>query len=251
MIPAASVAATRPEPEAPTSLLRSRRSPWSDYLEALLIAVIFATFARTYVVQAFKIPSSSMEDNLLVGDHILVNKFVFGSFPSGRGFMPARAVRIGDIVVFRFPHEPSRDFIKRCIGRGGDRVEIRDKVVFVNDHALQESAYVVHRDPRIYPRSIFLSEEYRKRDNFGPITVPEGEFFFLGDNRDDSNDSRFWGTVPRDLVRGRALLVYWSFDSGYQGSDWPGYFARMRELAEVVVKFPTRTRWRRTLQPIR
>jgi signal peptidase I len=251
MAPAASNAAPPPELEAPTMLSRPRRSSGWDYLEALLIAVIFATFARTYVVQAFKIPSSSMEDNLLIGDHILVNKFVFGPQGSGRGPLPARAVRNGDIVVFRFPQEPTRDFIKRCIGIGGDRVEIRDKVVFVNDVPLDEAGYIVHRDPRIYPRSIFLSEEYRKRDNFGPITVPPGEFFFLGDNRDDSNDSRFWGTVPRRFVKGRALLVYWSFESGYRGSEWQGYLARFRELAEVVVKFPTRTRWDRTLRPIR
>lgn len=230
---------------------RGRRSAWSDYLEALLIAVIFATFARTYVVQAFKIPSSSMEENLLIGDHILVNKFVFGPFGALESVLPGRSVQLGDIAVFRFPEEPSRDFIKRCIGTGGDRIEIRDKTVFVNGEALDESAYVVHRDPRVYPRSIFLSEEYRKRDNFGPITVPPGELFFLGDNRDESNDSRFWGTVPSELVTGRALLVYWSFDSGYQGAEWPGYLARARQLLEVVVKFPSRTRWRRTLRPIR
>lgn len=227
------------------------RSAWRDYLEALLIAVVFATFARTFVLQAFKIPSSSMEENLLVGDHILVNKFVFGPGSFGHNLYPTRSVRLGDIVVFRFPDDPRRDFIKRCMGVAGDRVEIRDKVVFVNDKPLEESGYVVHRDSRTYPRSIFLSEEYRKRDNFGPITVPDGELFFLGDNRDDSHDSRFWGTVPRELVKGRALLIYWSFDAGYASTGWPGYGPRLRQLLEVVVKFPSRTRWRRSFRLIR
>lgn len=248
---AAPPTAKQQELAASPVVLRCGRSPWRDYLEALLIAVVFATFARTYVVQAFKIPSSSMEENLLVGDHILVNKFVFGPGSFGRDLLPGRNVRLGDITVFRFPDEPSRDFIKRCMGVGGDRVEIRDKVVFVNDEPLDESGYVVHRDSRIYPRSIFLSEEYRKRDNFGPITVPDGELFFLGDNRDDSHDSRFWGTVPQEFVKGRALLVYWSFDAGYASTGWPGYWPRLRQLLEVVVKFPSRTRWRRSLRPIR
>ena len=234
-------------PKAP----RFHRPPWRDYFEALLIAVVFATFARTFTLQAFKIPSSSMEENLLVGDHILVNKFVFGPSSLGRYVLPSRGIRLGDVAVFRFPDEPSRDFIKRCIGVGGDRVEIRDKVVFVNDEPLDESGYVVHRDSRVYPRSIFLSEEYRKRDNFGPITVPDRELFFLGDNRDDSHDSRFWGTVPREFVKGRALLVYWSFDAGYTSSDWPGYWMRLRQLLEVAIKFPSQTRWRRSLHLIR
>jgi signal peptidase I len=224
---------------------------WRDYLEALLIAVVFATFARSFVFQAFKIPSASMEENLLVGDHILVNKFIYGPTSLEGGLVPARAVRRGDIAVFRFPDDPARDFIKRCVGIPGDRIEIRDKVVFVNGEPLDESAYVFHSDPRIYPRSIFLSEDYRRRDNFGPTTVPEGELFFLGDNRDDSHDSRFWGTVPQELVKGRALIVYWSFDAGHETSDWPGYWPRLRQLAEVALKFPSRTRWRRSLRLIR
>ncbi|MCP4200382.1 MAG: signal peptidase I [bacterium] len=245
-------AAPRTPVDAPPPATTPRaKHPWSDYLEALLIAVIFATFARSFVLQAFKIPSSSMEENLLVGDHILVNKFIYGPTYLEGGLLPAREVRPGDITVFRFPEEPTRDFIKRCIGVAGDRIEIRDKVVFVNGEPLDESAYVLHRDPRIYPRSIFLSEEYRRRDNFGPITVPEGELFFLGDNRDDSHDSRFWGTVPREFVKGRALIVYWSFDAAHQGTGWPGLGPRLRQLLEVVVKFPARTRWRRSLRLIR
>ncbi len=247
MEPSAPTAATGEHPPPPIR----RRHPWRDYLEALLIAVIFATFARSFVLQAFKIPSASMEENLLVGDHILVNKFVYGPVRLGTKLLPLRGVRRGDIVVFRFPHDPTRDFIKRCVGLPGDRVEIRDKRLFVNDRVVDEGGYVLHRDERTYPRSIFLSEEYRNRDNFGPVRVPEGELFFLGDNRDDSNDSRFWGTVPLKFAKGRALLVYWSFDADEESVAWRGLGHRMRQLAEVVVKFPGRTRWHRSLKLIR
>ena len=234
--------------------MRSRSvSSWRDYLEALLVAVLFATFARTYVVQAFKIPTGSMEENLLVGDHILVNKLIFGAHTSQleQLLLPQRPVRRGDVVVFRFPDDPARDFIKRCIGLPGDVVEIRDKKVVVNGEPLAESGYVFHVDPRTYPSSVFLSDDYRYRDNFGPLTVPAGELFFMGDNRDDSHDSRFWGTVPATLVKGRAVLIYWSFDSSQESSDWPGYLGRLRRLLEVVLRFPVRTRWERSLQPIR
>ena len=229
------------------------RSAWRDYLEALLIAVLLATFARSYVFQAFRIPSTSMEDNLLVGDHIVVNKFVYGPTLSAfeRTLFPNRDLRRGDVVVFRFPDDPTRDFIKRCIALPGDRVELRDKTVIVNGEAQDESGWVFHRDERTYPRSIFLSEEYRYRDNFGPLTVPEDEFFFLGDNRDDSSDSRFWGTVPGRFIKGRAVLVYWSFEGESPSAVWPGLAKRLAQLAEVVVHFPSRTRWQRSLRPIR
>jgi signal peptidase I len=229
------------------------RSHWRDYFEALLVAVIFATFARTYVVQAFKIPSGSMENNLLVGDHILVNKMIYGSRVSGleRFLLPARDVRRGDVVVFRFPEDPSRDFIKRCIALPGDEIEIRNKIVFLNGEAVPESGYVRHSDSRVFPPSVFLSSDYRFRDNFKPFTVPDGELFFMGDNRDDSHDSRFWGTVPLHLVKGRALLVYWSFDASRESATWSGYTGRLRQLAEVVIRFPVRTRWGRTFRLIR
>ena len=234
------------EPEASRSVLR-------EYAEALLVAVILAVFARTYVVQAFKIPTGSMEENLLIGDHILVNKFVYGENASAleRALLPSQPIRRGDVVVFKFPEEPSRDFIKRCIGLPGDQVEIVDKVLFVNGEAVDDEAYTYRTDPRIYPQSVFLHAGLRDRDNFGPVTVPEGQFFFLGDNRDSSNDSRFWGTVPSDYVKGRAFMVYWSFASDLEPIDWPGYKGKVKQLTNVFIRFFTHTRWGRSFKIVR
>lgn len=232
--------------EEPRSLLR-------EYLEALLIAVIFATFARTYAVQAFKIPTGSMEENLLIGDHILVNKFVFGPTAARLGvpLLPTASVRRGDVVVFRYPEDPERDFIKRCIGLPGDVIEISDKVISVNGSQVDDRAYTYRKDPRTYPRSVFLHDSYRDRDNFGPYTVPAGHYFFLGDNRDNSNDSRFWGPVPREFIKGRALLIYWSFESEQEDVEWPGYVGKLRQLAKVFLRFFTDTRWERSFRLVR
>ena len=229
------------------------RSIGREYLEALLIAVIFATFARTYVVQAFKIPTGSMEENLLIGDHILVNKFVYGSqFGEVEGFLlPGRAVRRGDVVVFKYPEDPKRDFIKRCAGLAGDEIQIIDKVLHINGKPVGESGYTFHADERIYPNSVFLAKDFRERDNFGPLVVPEGHLFFLGDNRDNSNDSRFWGPVPESYVKGRAFLVYWSFAAERQQSEWPGYLGRPKQLAQVAFSFFSNTRWDRSFRIVR
>lgn len=230
----------------PRSLLR-------EYLEVLLITLIFAVFARTYVVQAFKIPTGSMEENLLVGDHILVNKFVYGAslFPLEGALLPTHRVRRGDVVVFKYPDDPTRDFIKRCIGLPGDEIEIVDKTIFVNGLKLEDQGYTYRTDPRNYPSSVFLHESYRDRDNYGPETVPEGHFFFMGDNRDNSNDSRFWGPVPADHVKGRAFLIYWSFEDARQSAGWPGYQGRAKQLGNVFLRFFTNTRWERSFNIVR
>ncbi len=224
-----------------------------DYLEALLVALLFALFARTFAVQAFKIPTGSMEENLLIGDHILVNKFAFAPVAAAaeRRWLPSRAIRRGDVVVFRFPEDPRRDFIKRCIGLPGDRVEIRAKVTWVNGERLREEGYTFFTDPHVYPDNPFLDESRSRRDNFGPYTVPEGHYFFLGDNRDYSNDSRFWGPVPATYVKGRALLVYWSFASDAQGEAAPGLVGKLRHLGEVLTHFVARTRWERSFLLVR
>ena len=224
-----------------------------EYLEALLIAVIFATFARTYAFQAFKIPTGSMEENLLIGDHILVNKFVYGPVitPLERILLPAHEVRRGDVVVFKYPEGPARDFIKRCIGLPGDEIEIVDKTVFVNGKKLDDQSYTYRTDSSTYPRSSFLHEGIRERDNFGPETVPPGHYFFMGDNRDNSNDSRFWGPVPADYIKGRAFMVYWSFENGRESVDWPGYRGKAKQLANVMIRFFANTRWERSFLIVR
>jgi len=231
------------------------RSAMRENLEALLIAMLFAFFAKTFVVEAFKIPSGSMEQNLMIGDHILVNKFAYGPTATEleRKLLPVSRLERGDVVVFKFPRDPERDFIKRCIALPGDRIEIVDKQAFVNGAAIEEGSYVYFEDSRTYTRrqSLFLDDGYRLRDNFGPYTIPEGHYFFLGDNRDNSNDSRFWGTVPKTYVKGHALLVYWSFDGEDETLEWRGYRAKLAQLAGVARGFLTQTRWERTLLPVR
>ncbi|MGH9464347.1 MAG: signal peptidase I [Thermoanaerobaculia bacterium] len=224
-----------------------------DYLEALLVAMVFALFARTFTFQAFKIPTGSMEPNLLVGDHILVNKFVFAPVAAAaeRRWLPTRAIRRGDVVVFRFPEDPRRDFIKRCIGLPGDRIEIRAKAISVNGEPLREEGYASFTDLNVYPDNPFLDESRSRRDNFGPYTVPEGHYFFLGDNRDNSNDSRVWGAVPAGYVKGRALLVYWSFAGAAEDETTPDLGGKLWRLLEVATHFVGRTRWERSFLLVR
>ena len=195
-----------------------------------MAAIVFALFARTFLFQAFAVPSRSMEKNVLTGDRLLVNKFVYA--PLAAPFakrLPARAVRRGDVVVFRFPPDPSRDFIKRVVALPGETVEIRDRTVFVDGRPLREP-YVFHADDRIWPDDPSIPEEKRRRDQLAPTRVPEHTYFVMGDNRDDSSDSRAWGPVPAANLVGRALFVYWSLPPG------EGF---------------TRTRWDRTFLSVR
>ncbi len=235
--------------------MQTEKSVFREYLEAFLIAVIFATFARTFVVQAFKIPSGSMEQNLLIGDHILVNKFVYGPtlFAFERHLLPSRQVHRGDIVVFKWPKDPERDFIKRCMGVPGDTIEVIDKRLFVNGRLVHDEGYTYHSDDHVYPRTPFAGGDvFRNRDNFGPRVVPPRTYFCMGDNRDNSNDSRFWGEVPEANVKGRAFMVYWSFDTG-EGEipEAPSVGGKLRQLTQVGLKFFARTRWARTFRVVR
>lgn len=173
-----------------------------EYAEALIVALILAFFIRSFVVQAFKIPSGSMLQTLQIGDHLLVTKFAYGvKIPFTNIMIYEReGPKHGDVIVFDFPEDPSKDFIKRVIGAPGDVIEIRDKQVFRNGEQLTEP-YVQHVTSSILPQ----------RDNFGPITVPADKYFVLGDNRDESYDSRFWGFVERKTIAGKALILYWSW----------------------------------------
>ena len=191
------------------------KSAVREYVEAIVLAIILTVVIRGLVIQAFRIPTGSMEDTLQVGDFLFVNKMIYGSEIDigwqGQRFVyfrfPAiREPKPGDIIVFRFPEDPARDFIKRCVAVGGQQVEIRDKVLFV-DGKPRDEPYVSHKDPRVLTRET-------ARDNFGPYVVPQGHLFMMGDNRDNSHDSRFWGALPRSLVKGQAMILYWSWDEG-------------------------------------
>jgi signal peptidase I len=192
-----------------------KRGHWRENLEAILVAIVIALFIRTFVVQAFKIPSGSMKQTLQIGDHILVNKFIYGvKIPYWRKtIVPLKDPQKGDVIVFKFPEDPEKDFIKRVVGVGGDVIEARDKKLYVN-HKLVNHDYAVYTDSYIYPKNL------RKRDNFGPITVPENSLFVMGDNRDESYDSRFWGFVDLKAVNGKAFIIYWSWDKENFGVRW-------------------------------
>ena len=179
-----------------------------EYAESILIAVLLALVIRTFIVQAFKIPSGSMEDTLAIGDHILVNKFVFGSkipFTGGSRVLKIRDPRQGDVIVFEYPEDPSKDFIKRVVGTPGDTVEVKDKRVYVNGK-LYANPHEVHKEADTIPK------ELQPRDNKDQVTVPPGNYFVMGDNRDRSYDSRFWGFVSMDKIKGLAFIKYWSWD---------------------------------------
>ena len=193
-----------------------RKSTAREYFESICVAVILALFVRTFLVQAFKIPTGSMENNLLIGDHLLVNKFVFAPTMSGleRTLLPIDPIERGDIVVFKYPEEPERDFIKRIIGLPGDVIELRQKRVYINDQRLDES-YVHY----LIPPDEHAAEDFDVRVRYGPVTVPPDMYFMMGDNRDNSQDSRYWGFMPRSYVKGKALFVYFSLgeDAGLSG----------------------------------
>lgn len=235
----------------------------AEYLESLLVTVVLALFGTSFVVQAFKIPSPSMESTLLVGDHLLVNKFIFG----GRGgwydkLLPYRVIRRGDIIVFRFPYQDHPHYVKRVIGVPGDRIKIVDQQVYANGQPLYEpyavhdpgATYDVFSDtfppPSQYPLPRNLQPEWaetiRKFVQGGELVVPPGKYFAMGDNRDRSWDSRYWGFVDRDAIMGRPILIYWSIEGSGGDSD-STFWSRLAGVADTLVHLPSRTRWSRML----
>ena len=225
-----------------------RKSTIREYAESIVIAVILALFVRTWVVQAFKIPTGSMENNLLIGDHLLVNKFVFGPTASSidRALLPIRDVRRGDVIVFKYPDEPERDFIKRVIGLPGETVELRAKKVYIDGQPLDEP-YVHFLLPASEAQEI---TSFDVRERYGPVKVPDRQYFVMGDNRDNSQDSRYWGFLPAHYVKGRALMIYWSYESGREDYLDEGVGATAKRLLSVVTHFFTKTRWERLFHPI-
>lgn len=186
-----------------------------EYAESILIAIVMALIIKTFLIQAFKIPSGSMIPTLKIGDHILVNKFVYGTkLPfTDRIIIPFGKPERNDIIVFKFPEDEKKDFIKRVVGLPGDLIEIRNKSVYINGKLLEES-YAAHNDPIVYPAGI------QPRDNFGPVVVPADSYFVMGDNRDFSLDSRYWGFVKLNKIKGKAFVIYWSWDGEDRWVRW-------------------------------
>ena len=228
-------------------MTKFQKSTVREYFEAIVTAVILALFVRTFVVQAFKIPTGSMENNLLIGDHLLVNKFIFGPSSAEKAVLPVRDIRRGDIVVFKYPDEPERDFIKRVIGLPGETLELRNKKMFINGQALDEP--YVHYIDATHAASEVTSFDVRER--YGPVIVPDGQYFVMGDNRDNSQDSRYWGFLPRHYIKGKALMIYWSYESEREDYVDTGITGSIKRLGSVIAHFFTRTRWERILNQIR
>ncbi|MCL2341176.1 MAG: signal peptidase I [Proteobacteria bacterium] len=184
-----------------------RKSAIRENTEAIVVALLAALFIRTFIVQAFKIPSGSMLPTLQIGDHLLVNKFIYGiKMPfTGATLIPITEPKPNDIIVFEYPKDPELDYIKRVIAVAGDIVEIRDKKIFINGKPFDDR-HGVFKDPTIHPAAL------DPRDNFGPVTVPANKIFAMGDNRDNSADGRFWGFVDLKAIRGKAWAIYWSWD---------------------------------------
>ncbi len=243
---------------------RARRSTLVDYIESLLVTVLLALFGTTFVVQAFKIPSQSMEPTLLIGDHLLVNKFIF----EGRGawyekFLPYRPIRRGDIIVFKFPYDDHPHYVKRVIGLPGDRIHILNRAVYVNGARLWEP-YAVHDfsvqdrfgdnfpplsryllDYELRPEWANQITDYVKR---GELVVPPDHYFVMGDNRDQSSDSRYWGFVDRDAIMGRPVVIYWSVEATASDYRNRGLLGTLHGFGEALRHIPDRTRWHRMMR---
>src|SRR5262245_38265033 len=236
-----------------------KKSTAREYFESLVITVILALFGTTFIIQAFKIPTPSMEDNLLVGDHLLVNKFAFGA--PGSIFdkvLPLKSVHRGDVIVFKFPKDLSKHYVKRAIGLPGDHVKLIDKQVYVNGQAIVEP-YKVHKAP---PGA--YSDPFR--DNFpvahgsdwyqaflqgDEVVVPPDHYFAMGDNRDNSSDSRYWGFVPREFIVGKALIIYWSYETDSDEYRRTDVVDRVQQITDLFTNFFTKTRWSRSFKIIR
>ncbi len=229
-----------------------RSSVIREYVEALIVAAVFLGFANNFVLKTFYIPSGSMENTLLIGDHLFVNRYIFGPRPSSleQKLLPGRDVRRGDIVIFRSPETPKIDLVKRCIGLAGDELEMVDKQLFLNGEAVNDNAYVQHSDDRIVATRGAFGSRPAQRDNWGPLVVPDAHLFCLGDNRDESYDSRYWGPVPLAHVKGRAVMVYWSYGGETSDGTWYGVGHRLKQLTNTALGFLTKTRWGRTFKLI-
>ncbi len=221
---------------------KKRPGVFREYFELIAETAVFVFFVMTFVIQAFQIPTGSMEPNLLVGDFLLVNKMVYRNADSAidRLVLPKRPVRRQDIIVFKYPGNLSKDYVKRAIGLPGDKIEIKRKQVFVNDIPLNEP-YKRHIDPQTFDPA-----QDAQRDNFGPVTVPSDCLFAMGDNRDNSEDSRYWGFVPLANLKGRPWIIYFSYEAETNAYQKTGLADRLKK----IVSFISKARFKRFLKII-
>jgi signal peptidase I len=231
---------------------KREQSFFREYFELLVETAIYVFFVITFIAQSFLIPTSSMEDTLLVGDHLFVNKFIYGDtyFSWEKKILPIKDVDRKDIVVFRFPEDPQKDFVKRVIGKSGERISIRDKKLFINEKPLKEN-YVYHKDPTIYTKDNTFIMDYIKRDNYVINYIPKGYFFVMGDNRDNSYDSRYWGPLKKSYIKGRPWIVYWSYKAEKGQYLVKGAGNQIKNMINSLLHIFTKTRWKRTLKLIR
>jgi signal peptidase I len=212
-----------------------------QYIEAFAVAGFLALVIRAFVVQAFVIPSGSMEDSLLVGDHLLASKFVYGErIPFTDWRLPGfRKPRQGDIIIFKSPDDPSKDFIKRCVATEGQVVEVLDKKLYVDGKRFPDPPLSKFVEPYVIPAG------RGRRDNFGPYKVPPGHLFMMGDNRDNSRDSRFWGPLTMKYVKGKAVVLYWSWRPDLDSPRYRSVLSIPKILLYNLIHFPQRVRWTR------
>jgi signal peptidase I len=244
--------AEKAAPPAPAKKARKKRvrekSVQREYFELIVETAVFVFFVMTFVVQAFQIPTGSMDPTLLIGDFLLVNKFAYARPHSGleAALLPNRTLKRHDIVVFKYPQELNKDFVKRVVALEGEKVEIKDKQVFVDDKPIQEP-FKVHSDSTVYAKNEYYQYDELIRDNFGPVEVPPGHLFVMGDNRDNSHDSRYWGFLPLSNVKGRPWLIYFSYQAERNAYLQTSVRDRLRKIATFLPK----ARWRRMLKVIR
>jgi signal peptidase I len=226
---------------------KREKSVFREYFELIAETAVFVFFVMTFVVQAFQIPTGSMEPTLLIGDFLLVNKLVYASTASSveEKILPRKAIRRQDIVVFKYPNDLAKDFVKRVIGLPGEKIEIKNKQVFVNDKPLDEK-YKVHNDSQIISKNDYYHYDDTIRDNFGPVNVPAGHIFVMGDNRDNSADSRYWGFLPLTYVKGRPWMIYFSYRA-----ERDAYLkTSLQDRLKKLVNFLPKARWGRVLKVI-
>jgi len=223
------------------------KSGFREYFELIAETAVFVFFVMTFVVQAFQIPSGSMIPKLLIGDFLLVNKmaYVRPSFPLEGALLPRKPIKRKDIVVFKWPKDLTKDFVKRVIGLEGDKVEIRAKQLYVNDEPVDEP-YKIHKDDQAYSKDDVYNYDLAIRDNYGPIVVPGGHLFVMGDNRDDSADSRTWGFVPLANIKGRPWVIYFSYEAERDAYLKTSFRDRLKKVLNLIPK----ARWGRLLKII-